>query len=43
VTRLRGRGPFDEAKARASIIFASIFFEGMDGRIKSGHDEWQEQ
>jgi hypothetical protein len=24
---------------RASIIFATNFFEAMDGRVKPGHDE----
>src|SRR3954468_20579573 len=39
LTRLRGRSPFGEAKARVSILFAKILTKKMDGRVKPGHDE----
>jgi hypothetical protein len=38
LTRLRGRSPFGEAKARASIDLRKTLFKKMDGRVKPGHD-----
>jgi hypothetical protein len=37
LTRLRGRSPFGEAKARQSILAAKSSFE-MDARVKPAHD-----
>jgi hypothetical protein len=38
LTRLRGRSPFGEAKARASIPLQKSLAKKMDGRVKPGHD-----
>jgi hypothetical protein len=39
LTRLRGRSPFGEAKARVSIILhQNAFRKKMDGRVRPGHD-----
>jgi hypothetical protein len=37
-TRLRGRSPFGEAKARRSILLRKIGFFRMDARVKPAHD-----
>jgi hypothetical protein len=38
LTRLRGRSPFGEAKARASIHFRKSLPKMMDCRVKPGND-----
>jgi hypothetical protein len=38
LTRLRGRSPFGEAKARASIHLRNTLSKMMDCRVKPGND-----